>query len=243
MKLNQNLSLILRNVYSYDISACHYNILKRYGFDLSHIDKEDKIKRNIQIGYMMRDNPRMTSLLRETTESLIQEYLNKNEIDDDELVIRQYDGFLVTRSLYTTNIGGMPLDLRNKFLVFISSMKRNMYIAIDTKSKVKIKGVPYRYDRIDDIYRKICKATLSNKEAVFKSLQRIKNEMMTTNDPYIFGIPVDKNKYNVFLKGYGEVEISEPILKIMDLNDIDRVEYFKFYIDPFTKSLVYEWVR
>lgn len=243
MKLNQNLKLILQNVYSYDISACHYNILKKYGFDLSGINREDKTQRNIQIGYMMRDNPRMTTLLRETTESLIQEYLDKNEIRDEELVIRQYDGFLVTRPLHTTKIGGMPLDLRNQFLVFVSSIKRTSYIAIDKDMQVKIKGVPYRYERMDEMYRKICKAAISGKETVFKNLQRIKDEIMTSKDPFLYGIPVGERKFNVFLKFYGEIEISEQVLKIMDLSDIDRSEYFKFYLDPFTKSIVYELVR
>lgn len=243
MKLNQNLKLILRNIYSYDISACHYNILKNYGFDLSEINKDDKTKRNIQIGYMMRDNPRITELLRGTTESLIEEYLKKNEIKEEELVIRQYDGFLVTRPLHTTQIGGMPLDLRNQFLVFISSIKRNSYIAIDKNMNVKIKGIPYRYDKMDEMYKKICNAAISGKETVFKNLQKIKDEIMTSKDPFLYGIPVGERKFNVFLKFYGEIEVNEQILKIMDLTDIDRAEYFKFYLDPFTKSIVYELAR
>ena len=75
MELNSNLPLIMRDLRVYDIEACHYTILKNKGYDLSHIDPEDKLGRNIMIGQMMRDNPRITSLLRTTTESIINDYI------------------------------------------------------------------------------------------------------------------------------------------------------------------------
>ena len=97
MKINKNLKLVLRDIYSYDISTCHYNILKKYGFNLSKINKDDKITRNIQIGQMMKSNSQITSLLRNTTNSLIDEYINKNGIEEDDIVIRQYDGMIITK--------------------------------------------------------------------------------------------------------------------------------------------------
>ena len=59
----------------------------------------------------------------------------------------------------------------------------------------------------------------------------------------MFGIPVKTGKFNIFLLGYGELEVSQSTLKIMDTDDVDRERYFKFYIEPFTKSIVYENVR
>ena len=66
---------------------------------------------------------------------------------------------------------------------------------------------------------------------------------MSSDDPFLFGIPTKSGKTNVFLKGYGELEISETTLKIMDTGDIDKERYFQFYIQPFTKSIVFEFVR
>lgn len=110
MQLNPNLPLVMRDVLIYDIEACHYTILKNKGYDLSHVDPEDKIGRNIMIGQMMKENPRITSLLRGTTESIINDYININNIQDDEIVIRQYDGLILTRPLHVTNIGHIPLE-------------------------------------------------------------------------------------------------------------------------------------
>ena len=66
---------------------------------------------------------------------------------------------------------------------------------------------------------------------------------MSSNNPKLFGVPLKNGKVNIFLKGYGEMEISPQTLKIIDINDIDKDRYFKFYIEPFTKSIVTEFVR
>ena len=102
--------------------------MKKLGMDLSGLDPNDKMQRNIEIGKMMRDNPRLTSTLRTTTESIIDEYILKNRIADDQIVIRQYDGIITTKMLRITNIQHVPLDLRRRFLTFIISIDRkNIY--------------------------------------------------------------------------------------------------------------------
>jgi hypothetical protein len=243
MELNQNLNLILRDVFLYDIEACHYTILNNLGYDMSRIDYDDKFERNKQIGKMMGENPRLTSLLRTKTQTIIDEYILKNNVKDDEIVIRQYDGLLLTRGLRETNVNEIPLDLRRSFEIFIMSIDRTKYIARDSRGKTTIKGVPFRYPEIDALYEKICKINYSNKSAVFKMLHKIKTDFLYSDNPYLFGVPLKDGKVNINLKGYGEMEISKPTLKIMDTNDIDKQKYFDFYITPFTKSIVVEFVR
>lgn len=242
MKLNSNLKLILDNIYVYDIEACHYQILNNLGFDLSGIDPEDKIGRNIEIGKMMQKNSRITSLLRNTTESIINDYIVKNNIKEDEIVIRQYDGMLLTRTLEHTNIGHIPLECRKIFYKLISSIDRKKYIAIDNNFEVTIKGVPGRYEYIDNIYKKLCKIIDLNQDSLFTHLQKIRDKILNSKDAKIFGIPKDE-KFIIFLNGYGELEVSKSTLNIMDPDDIDRERYFKYYIEPFTKSIVFELVR
>ena len=143
-----------------------------------------------------------------------------------------------------TDLKGIPLNIRKEFLVFISSIDRRKYIALDREMKVTIKGLPYRYDAMDNIYEKICRIVDSGrKETIFRKLQELKDYIMTTRDSKLFGIPVDDKKFNIFLKGYGQVEVTKATLKIMDPTDIDRDRYFDFYISPFTKSIVVEFVR
>lgn len=243
MELNPNLPLIMRDLRVYDIEACHYTILKNKGYDLSHIDPEDKLGRNIMIGQMMRDNPRITSLLRNTTESIINDYININNIEDDDIVIRQYDGLILKRKLDVTNIGHMPLELRQAFKIFISSINRRSYIALDGNNELTVKGVPFKYKAMNGVYRELCSMLNVTKPSLFTRLQKLKDDFFETENPELFGIPVKNNKFNIFLLGYGELEVSQSTLKIMDTDDVDRERYFKFYIEPFTKSIVYENVR
>lgn len=243
MKINERHKLILKDVYSYDISSCHYNILKRYGFDLSNINKEDKLKRNTQIGLMMKNNPRVTSLLRKTTDNLIDSYISMNKIKDEEIVLRQYDGILVLVPLRETNLSGMPIDFREHFEIFISSINRRMYIARSSRGNIKIKGVPSKYQELEYFYEKICKINFANKDRIFKRLQEIKDEFLNSQSPFLFGVPTVNGKVNVFLKDYGEMEIAQNTLKVIDVDDIDKERYFEFYLSPFTKSIVIEFVR
>lgn len=241
MELNKSTGLLLRDVYSYDISSCHYVILQRLGYDLSNIDKEDKLKRNTQIGLMMRENPKLTSILRRTTESVISDYLLRNQIKDKDIVIRQYDGVIVMKRMTDIDVH-MPLELRDNLEFMLLSIDRKMYIALTGfRTKVIIKGVPHRYPKMDKIYEKIIKMNFGSKSAIFKKLQNIKDEVMHTSDASLFAIPTIKDKCNIFLKYYGEVQISTGMIKILDTSDIDRQKYYDFYIRPFAESLVIEF--
>ena len=103
MDINKGCKLFLNQVYSYDISQCHYSILKSLGFNLENINENDKETRNTQIGLLMRDNPRITSVLRDITNSTISEYLVRNDISPEDLIIRQYDGIIIKRLLNITD--------------------------------------------------------------------------------------------------------------------------------------------
>ena len=242
MQINRNLKLVLRDVYLFDIEACHYTIMNKLGLDLSEINDENKLERNIKIGKMMRRNPRLTTLLRNTTESIITEYIRENKITEDDLVIRQYDGILTTKLLKVNNIGGIPFNARKHFLIFIMSIDRKKYIAIDTYKKATIKGIPFRNEKIDAVYSQLCSDVLNtaSKKMIFIKLQRIRDYILNSNDPILFGIPDKDNRVNVYLKGYGEMVVSFQTLKIMDPDDIDKERYFKYYLEPFTKSVVVE---
>ena len=242
MELNKNLNLILRDIHLYDIKACHYTIMKNLGFELKDIDPEDKLARNIEIGKMMK-NPRITAMLKNTTKAIIDNYIIENNIQENDIVIRQYDGLILTKLLQYTNIGFIPLTRRKSFQKFIISINRDMYIGMDNNSEVSIKGIPHRYKKMDELYIELCKITNLSRDRLFHHLQLIKNRIFNTKDAKLFGVPTKDNKIIIYLKGYGELIITPSTLRIMSTDDIDRERYFNFYIKPFTQSIVYENIR
>lgn len=241
MNINKNCKLFLDNVYSYDISSCHYSILKSLNFNIFDIEKNDKLKRNIQIGKLMKDNPKLITTIRSITESLINEYILRNKLSEDNIIIRQYDGFMSTQPLRITTDQYLPILLQSVFSVFIISLDRTKFIATDG-NKISIKGVPNRYKEIDNIFKKILFINYANKNSIFVSLQNIKNEILNSNNPRLYCIPVNEDKYNVFLKQYGQFEISESLVNVLDTDDIDKKWYFEYYIQPFFDSIVIEYI-
>ena len=243
MEINKNCKFFLRIAYSYDIAACHYVILERLGFDLTGIPRDNKKERNIKIGLLMKENPRVTGILRNTTKSLLDECILKNNIKDDEIVLRQYDGLITTKQLTEVSNQYIPLELRNVFDSFLISIDRKKFLAFDSiLSEISIKGISYRYPRMDGIYEKLIKINYGKKTSVFSDLQKIKDEVMSSNDPMLYAIPTSEGKYNIFLIRYGQIEISESMARVMDPSDIDRQQYFDFYIRPFSESIVVEFV-
>jgi hypothetical protein len=207
---------------------------------MSDIDREDKLKRNIQIGMLMKKNPQLTNLLRSTTKSIIDEYIAVNFIKEEEIILRQYDGIIITRPLKVTNTGQVRLDARKHFEIFIISFDRTMYLALDSSKEITIKGIPFRYSAMDKILGKLCKITYSSKIEVFSKLQQIKNEILHSQDAELFAIPVSDESCHIFFKEYGEIEIKKSMLNVLDTEDIDREKYFRFYLEPFTKTIALE---
>lgn len=243
MIINQNMKLILHAVYLYDITACHYNIMKNLGLDISEINFEDKKIRNIQIGKLMQKNPRLTTTLRTTTKSIIDQYILQNNIQEDEIILRQYDGIIITKVLRETDIHKIKLDLQKQFQIFISSIDRKKYIALDSNLKTTVKGVTSNYPGIEEYYRKLCLINFANKSSIFRNLQRLKDEFLNNKNNKTFAIPTKDEKFIIYLKDYGELVTSGRTLNILDPNSIDKEKYFKFYIEPFTKSITLEFLR
>lgn len=239
MQINKNCKLFLQDVYSYDITACHYSILKKSGFDVSNINFENKEERNIQIGKLMRDNDRMSSLLRNTTNSVIDVYLKNSNIEPEDLITRQYDGVITSKPIKNSN-SFLDLQLKAIYNVFIISIDRNKYIATNYKEYI-FKGISNRYDGIDYIFKKIMNINFASKHVIFEGLKEIKYEMLNSKNHLLYCIP-SENNFNIILKDFGQTEISKSISRLFNLDDLNREWYFNHYIRPFTESITIEFL-
>jgi len=241
MQINRTSKLFLTNCYLYDITSCHCNILKNLGYNVSKLEVKYKISRNIEIGCLMRENPRLSTMLRSITNSVIDSYLNENNIKD-ELITRQYDGVIVTKPLLETKNFELKLELRNIFQFFLISITRDSYIAIDTNKEITIKGIPYRYEEIDNFIKRIISINFASKLSIFESMERIKNELFYCQECNVFMIPNDEESCFIFLNDYGKTKISKTLSRILDPDDIDKEKYYNFYLKPFFQSLITEFI-
>jgi len=243
MELNKNIkSVLLDNCYVYDIVACHHTILNRLGYSMDSIEKHDKLKRNIQIGYILKNNPKITSILRKTTKSLVDEFILRNCINNNEIIINSYDGIIITKPINNPIYSGIELKLREIYQNFIISNDRCNYIALNDQNETIIKGIANRYEAMDYYYSRLLKINYMNKTSIFKSIQNIKDEILKSDDPELFCIPTRDDKYIIRLVRYNEMEISGSVIRMLDTDDIDKEFYFNKYLEPFVKSIVIEFI-
>ena len=241
MKLNSQ-RLIVRDVFSYDIKACHYNLLKIFGYDMRDIPKDKKLERNIKIGKIMRDNESIKTRLRETTNRIIDDYIKFNEIMEDNIIIRQYEGLITTKRLMETTKSVLPLEQQNRYDLLLISIERGKYIAFDNlKGKVKIKGVPNLYDGIKKYYKMLIKIVdIENKSRVLSNLDTLKTTFENEKDLNIFAIPANEDEVEIIFKSFGQIKVKKNTLYYMDDEEIDKSFYYDFYLHSFVQSVVLE---
>jgi hypothetical protein len=242
MKLNTD-RLVIRDVFSYDIEACHYNLLSKFGYNMSNIDQHNKLKRNIQIGKIMRDDKTTKSRLRETTKQIIDDYIEFNELLEEDIIIRQYDGLITKKRLLETNKSILPIALQNRYDLVLISIDRNKYIAFDNlKKKVKIKGVPNLYKGIETYYKRLIRIVdIENKTRVLDNLQKLKSDFSNEKDINIFAIPTDnEEEVEIIFKSFGQIKIKRNTLYYMIDDEIDKNFYYDFYLHSFIQSIVLE---
>lgn len=241
MKLNSQ-RLVVRDVFSYDIEACHYNLLKNFGYDMTDIPRDNKIERNIKIGKIMRDNESIKSRLRETTNRIIDDYINFNELDETDILIRQYDGLITTKRLMETEKSVLPIEMQNRYDLVLISIERGKYIAFDNlRNKVKIKGVPNLYDGIKKYYKQLIKIVdIEKKSRVLSNLDKFKKSFEKEQDLNIFAIPANENEVEIIFKSFGQIKVKRNTLYYMDDEEIDKDFYYDFYLHSFVQSVVLE---
>ncbi len=241
MKLESD-RLILRDVFSYDIEACHYNLLKNFGYDMAMINEHDKVERNIQIGKIMRDNVTIKTRLRETTARIIDDYIQFNQLGEDDIIIRQYDGFITTKRLLETEKSVLPISLQNRYDIVLISIDRGRYIAFDNlRGKVKVKGVPNLYSGIKTYHKKLIRIVdIEKKSRVLDNLEKLKDSFFKEEDLTVFAIPANDEEVEMVFHSFGQIRVKRNTLYYMADDEIDKNFYYDFYLHSFIQSIVLE---
>jgi len=241
MKLNSE-RLILRDIFSYDIEACHYNLMKKFGYDTSNIPKHDKVERNIMIGKMMRDDEQLKTRLRETTAKIIDDYIELNELDEKDIIIRQYDGIITKKRLIETTQSVLPIALQNRYDILLVSIDRGKYIGFDNmKGLVKVKGVPSMYSGIKEYHKKLIRIVdIENRSRILAKLEELKQSLMNEADLHVFAIPVNDEEVEMIFKSFGQITVKRNTLYYMSDDEIDKEFYYDYYLNYFVQSVLLE---
>jgi hypothetical protein len=207
----------------------------------------EKFEKNISIGKLMAKNENLKNFLRSTTEVIVDDFIFKNKIKEKEIILRQYDGLMIRNKLNNNYSNSeIKLQLQSIFETFIISFDRKSYIAINQNKEIICKGFSNHYSNIKKYWNKLLLINFMNKIVIFKSIQKIKEEILNSKNKKDFLIPIqtvlNENKYLIYLKEFGPMEIGNSSISLIDEEDIDKKKYFDIFIKPFTKSIIVQFI-
>ena len=235
MEISKNCNLVLTTLFSYDFSACAYNLLKSIGWDLSNINYDNKEERNIQIGLLQRDNPRLAKFLLNSITNLVNHYFVINDITKDNLVVRARDGFIIKKKMNILD-HTMPIDLRSVISKFIISTDRKKYLAIHMNGDVEVKGIKNKTIDVS-FYNLFKNLDFSTKRSLLIGLERMRQTILDSENILWFSTKDEKN-YNVPIIGSGILKLNKASLHLIDSEEIDKHFLWEEYIWPFARPIL-----
>lgn len=235
--INQNCSYVLTDLYYYDIVSAFPTLMKTQDYNFKNIDLNNKEERNIFIGKQQIKNKNLSGFLNESVKNLTDFYLQYNEIDDEDVIFRQKDGFIIKKLLYKNNLY-IEMKLRYILSLMFIDINRERMIYFDEDDNIYVKGVKYYYEKLNDVYMKFKDLNFYDKSTLCLQLQDIKNSVVNCKDKLLFGINGDDVQYTFILKNGKNIKTYDP--DFVDITEIDRQKYFDVYFKPFLDAIFIE---
>lgn len=232
MNINQKCALILRDLYSYDIRAAYPTILSKQFFDFGDIDLENKEERSTFIGKKQFGNENLSSFLMSSADNLVKFYLKENNILDDEVIVVQRDGFILTKCL-DNNDEFIQMELRDMIDCMIISLDRQQYLTC-SGGKIDVKGISHYYEYLNKIYEMFANLNFYNKTILFDQMDSIKQEVLNSQDKKLFMIPTDDASWIVITHKENLVTKDPDVIAMSKIN---KSRYFDHYFKPFLDSI------
>lgn len=227
---NEN-HFIYSDLYEYDFEACVYNILNNLGYDLSNINFHDKEQRNISIGLLQKDNPRLKYVLAKSMKNLIKLYIKENNISEDSIVWKQKDGFIIDKPLVVNNTT-MTISFKNHVSKLIKTIDKTKILILYKDDSIAVKGMIQKPLDIS-FYKLLFNLDFSHRKKLLEGCEVIKNKFLDgTNIKWYVRLSKD-GTYTIPMKGDVLLKINESSLWSVDINDVDKQIIFDNYIYPF----------
>ena len=235
--INQKCPLVLRDLYSYDVVSAFPSIMQMQDYDFGDVDLSNKEERNRFIGKQQIGNKNLSDFLNDSVRDLTDFYLQYNEIEDDDVVFRQKDGFIL-RKMLAKNDTYMEMKLRSIIDLLIIDPTRQKLLYFDQSGGCYVKGVRYNYDALNTVYRRFYDLDFYNKKTLCLQLESIKQDVVHNPDKLFYGINGDDGQYIFMLKNGKTIRTRDP--DFVDNNLIDTRRYFTVYFKPFVDSVFVE---
>lgn len=211
---------VYTNLYEYDVKSCFYNILKKINYDgIDKLENYEKLKRNIAIGIMQKNNPRLGKYLNRVSKNLIDCYIKENNLKNENIILRNKDGIITDTLLNNINIG-IELSYRGFILKAIRGKDGNFLLYYDDYT-VRIMGMkPF----VNDIFlKKFINIPEDNKKQYLNKLNDLRYEILKECDDKDCYTMVGKNDTIIIpTKDNTFINLNKSFYEKVSLNTIDR---------------------
>jgi len=232
MAINEHCDLVLKDLYFYDFKSAYPRILQGIGWNFSDVDLDDKAQRNISIGTSQRDNQNLSEFLMNAVDSLLQFYIDDNDLDESDIIVTQRDGFIVTKMLKNTE-DFLKLDFRGIVDLLIITPDRKKFL-MSKEDTVEVKGISHKYSALDSVYQLYTKLNLYNKKSLFTQLEQIKNRVLKSDDKKLFMVEID-GKFVVQTLKHGQLIVAND--NIFNMRDVNTQKYYDHYFRELSESV------
>jgi hypothetical protein len=234
--LNKKIDLVEFNLYEYDFEACFYNIIKNLNSDLiKNINYENKDIRNKQIGLLQKKHPDLAELLIKTTDGLLSFYIKKNNLNENDIVWKQRDGFISKKKLEDTS-SSMPIKFKGYIPILISDIKKQRCLIIYENNTVITKGVKNKLQDMS-FFQMFSGLNYYNSLSVLNGIEMIRYKIFKSDNVHWFSREVDGFLY-IPIKNNGVMKFNNSSINNFNINNIDRKITWNNYVWPFAQSLL-----
>jgi len=234
-----NESNVYENLYSYDVRSCYYTMFNSVGFDVGgEVNIFNKKERNVRVGKLQKGNSNLSNNLISTVDYVINDYISSNLLNLDDILIRQRDGFICKRKIYSTN-SSIPIGFKGKINKLIFGVNKNKFILIHQNGTVSVKGISRPYD--SSFFNLFKCLDFSNYKNLILGLEKMRNQFFTKKNMLWHCYKID-NSYTVKLKNGTYIQIPDNKLSYNYINVkyIDKQSEW-MVIWPFIQNIIKHW--
>lgn len=214
---------VFKNLYEYDMKSCFYNILKEIKYPgIENIDPSDKLRRNVALGYLQKDNPALAPYLNRTAANLLTNYINFNRIPPEAIIMRNKDGIITDRKLRFVNFG-LELSFRNFITKMIMNDDDKTALILYNDGRIRLMGRKSYVDMA--FYKELISMPEFGKKQYFNAVQKLRYKVLFDPNECVekFCLYDPKNDVNILmLKNGDKILLKTSFLSKICLKDLNR---------------------
>lgn len=224
--------IVFDKTYYYDIRSAHVSAMKHFGYDVSKLEELPKVKRNIEIGNMCRDDSELSKKLIEFIRYNVVKFVERNSLD---ILMNQYDGVISCQKAKILNPVCDEVTFVEKFSTnVLVIIRKDFYFAITPETAI-VRGVQNKSVGLEQFFFECFKDVPNTISSLRSTMLLMSERLYDANcDVLTFGIPRGE-ALEFVCKGDLTVRVKDP--DDVSCSDIDTPWYHRKYLNTFIKEI------